>query len=336
MKHSQAKFAFQAIASFVLKMALNGTLGTMPLGWSTPILATESEAPLSLPSSPSEILDLAEASWNKGAFKMASRQAAALLLDDSRLSQSELVRLYLLKARLEISFGHDEDVRFWLEKVARINTKVVLDPVKDPPLLHEQWAEATAARFATPQTTMQDKTRPRPVVLAVLPFGIGHFDAGRVKDGFLFLSLSLLNVSTTRSFTGISAAGIWGWELLSIMPDLYSRNRPVAENVYRGLSFAPFGAAQFKNGDTVKGLALGTFQILTLTAATITTDERQRRSALGVLGASWIYGTIDSWSGHRVWTAPKMTQRSGIRHFALTPVPQGPHLGIAGEFSLFF
>jgi hypothetical protein len=301
-----------------------------------PAFSVEDDAPLSLPASASEILDLAEASWNKGAFKLASRQTAALLLDDSRLSQSELIRLYLLKARLEISFGHEEDVRFWLEKVARINTKVVLDPVKDPPVLHQQWSEVSAARSTTPQNTLQDKTRPRPVILAVLPFGLGHFDAGRVKDGFLFLSLSLLNVSASREFTGISAAGIWGWELLSIMPDLYSRNRPVAENVYKGLSFAPFGAAQFKNGDTVKGMVLGTFQVLTLTAATITTDRRQRNNALGALGISWIYGSIDSWAGHRAWTAPKITGGPQHQFFALTPVVNEGDVGMAGKFSLIF
>jgi len=302
--------------------------------------AEHENAPLSLPASPAAILELAETSWSKGLFRLASRQSAVLLLDDSRLSQQELSRLYLLKARLELTFEQVENARYWLGKMERVNPGAVLDPVKDPPELHALWQEAQAAgQRVAPRSSpaLLGDTLPRPVALAVLPLGVGHFDAGRPKDGFLFLSTSLLMITgampiaesgggasskdvedrsrdrardRAHLFSGLTLTGVYGYELLSMMPDLYARNRVVADRVYRGLSVAPFGAAQFKNGDTLTGLTVAATQAVLLTGATVSTDARQRRTMLGLFAFSWLYSAVDGVAGHKAWAAPTMTSNA--------------------------
>jgi hypothetical protein len=316
-----------------------------------PSFLEAAEAPLNTQSSNegatgSSQLREVESLYATGEYSKAAQRLNNLLEVESTLASSERAQIYLMKARLELAFDRDREIKPWLRKAYQANPNLSLDPVKDPPQLLARWDEIkTAANNPTLQSKT-DKTKspegrstspqyitaqasPSPFFIGLLPFGLGHFDAGRYKDGALFLSTELLVLLTANTIPRpkkdsadddyndsqrrqdekrgktnatilgtVTFLGAYGFELYDMLPDLSVRSASATSSLRFGLSFMPFGVAQAKNGNYLKAFGMGAIQTTLLTMGTLTDKEEVRRFSLGMFVASWAYGILDGILGH--------------------------------------
>jgi hypothetical protein len=282
-------------------------------------------------------LAAAERLYASGDYDAASRVLNELLVKDQEQPPPARARLYLMKARLELAYGRQSEIRLWLAKAHAANPQLTLDPVKDPPSLIAAWGDLRPGGGA-PTASGGSALG---FVVGLLPLGLGHFEAERTKDGALFLTseaLLLLAGATlpnggddaaherARLATGVSLLGAYGYELADLLPDLARQSPDGAAMVRWSLSLAPFGAAQAKNGQTLKALAFGALDAALVTAATLAPDEDQRHAAAAAFGVAWAYGILDGF----------LNQRSAVSSadFQVTPVPFAgvggrPVLGLA-------
>jgi hypothetical protein len=271
------------------------------LAWTLPALAKEGESAASR-------LKEAEALYAAGDFESASRGVNDLLIRDQGLSAEARGRVYLMKARLELAFGRGAEIRLWLAKAHEANPNLDLDPVKDPPQLNAVWEELKQAKGPAPAVAAQTTGGTGTLAVGLLPLGIGHFDAGRFKDGLLFASSEsfFLLASTTvvekksdqYLLGGVSFLGIYGYELYDMLPSLASNHPEGTQSLRFGLSFLPFGVAQAKNGDSAKAFAIASIQSVLLTVAVTSEKTGQRNVGLGLFAVGWAYGILDGVSNH--------------------------------------
>lgn len=190
----------------------------------------------------------------------------------------------------------------------------VADPLKKKPFDAEL---KSAARFA----------------VGVMPFGIGHFVNNQVWPGasFMLAQSSLLMLSSGLAETTINRAydnnpnqfrsgtdygrfsdqasaysflgvggffGLWGLEVLHILPTLAQENPTSAQWARFATSFAPFGIAQIKNGERSKALGLAGAEALFLLLSGALPLQGQRSLAFTFFGGSIVFGMIDGWLNH--------------------------------------
>jgi hypothetical protein len=190
----------------------------------------------------------------------------------------------------------------------------VADPLKKKPFDAEL---KSAARFA----------------VGIMPFGIGHFVNNQVWPGasFMLAQSSLLMLSSglaettlkraeddnfpyvrsgvdygrfsdqasAYSFLGVGGFfGLWGLEVLHILPTLAQENPTSAQWARFATSFAPFGIAQIKNGERSKALGLAGAEALFLLLSGSLPLQGQRSLAFTFFGGSIVFGMIDGWLNH--------------------------------------
>jgi hypothetical protein len=283
-------------------------------------------------------LAVGEQLYAAGDYDGASQQINELLARDGTLPAAERARAYLMKARLELAYGRQAEIHLWLAKACQANPQLTLDPVKDPPSLIAAWRELRKHQTQT-AARAEAQESPGRFLAGLLPFGLGHVEAGRPKDGALFLSaesLALLAAATLprgeddhadhprahRLGAGL-LLGLYGYELVDLLPELTAYEPSWASGLSYGLSFAPFGVAQAKNHEPVKAAALAAVDAVLLTAATMGTDDAQRRAALGLLGVAWVYGIVDGLLNHGSAGAPGSS-------VGLAPMPGGGMVATIG------
>lgn len=265
--------------------------------------------------------------YGRGAFDEASRRLNDLLVIEVQLGPKDQGRIYLLKARLEFAFNRKDEVKLWLGRAHAADPDLALDPVRDPPPLIAQWehlkSPAAMARSVDPGTATSASAidGPSSFAMALLPFGIGHFDAGRARDGALFLTTEALIGVGAHSLSGFEGTsegsserqeaaharaivggagliGAYGFELVSILPDLTKVSPDSAARLSKHLSLAPFGAAQAKNGNYVRAGVVASLQTGMLLTAGMAPTDGQRRTALGAFTLTWIYAAYDGYRHH--------------------------------------
>lgn len=257
--------------------------------------------------SPAARLKEAEALFAAGDFESASRGVNELLIRDQSLAAEARARVYLMKARLELAYGRSAEIRLWLGKAHEANPGLSLDPVKDPPQLNAIWVELKQTRGGGTAVAQQTTGGTGTFAVGLLPLGIGHFDAGRFKDGLLFATSEALFLLASTTVVddksdqyllgGVTFVGIYGYELYDMLPSL-SSHADAASGLKFGLSFFPFGVAQAKNGDSAKAFALASIHSILITLAVTSEKDGQRNVALGLFGAGWAYGILDGVSNH--------------------------------------
>lgn len=279
-----------------------------------------------------------EALFAAGDFESAARGVNEALVHDQSLPSEAQARLYLMKARLEMAYGRVSEIRLWLAKAHEANPGLALDPVKDPPQLNQIWEDLKKTKGAPAVVAQQTTGGTGSFAVGLLPIGIGHFDAGRFKDGLLFASSEALFLLASTTVVddkknqyvlgGVSFVGIYGYELYDMLPTLASSHPESAHSLRFGLSFFPFGVAQAKNGDSAKAFALASIQSVLLTLGVTSEKTGQRNVALGLFAAGWAYGVLDGVSNHADKPA------SAFR-FRVVPVAGSKHHGAALESTLF-
>lgn len=292
-----------------------------------------------------------EASFAAGDFEATARRVNELLIRDFELPPERRAAVYLMKARLELAFDRPAELRLWLTKAYQTDPSLALDPVKDPPKLIAVYDEIRGA----PKRVggKGDAANKETVALkegdafwvGLMPFGIGHFDADKPKDGGLFLSAELLSLLATATlpepksgghrshrfvFGTMTFAGIYGYELLDMTSVLASRDPASTSRLRYALSYFPFGVAQAKNREPLKAWSLAVSQAALLTTATLASEHHQRRSALGLFALSMAYGIYDGLTHHRDALASTFEERTGLA-FQLAPIIQGKGSGIVTQ-----
>ncbi len=280
----------------------------------------------------------AEALFAAGDFESASRGINEILVQDQSLPAEAQARVYLMKARLEMAFGRGAEIRLWLGKAYDANPGLALDPVKDPPQLNATWEDLKRTR-GTPAAVAQQTTGGTGLfAVGLLPLGIGHFDAGRFKDGLLFTSSEALFLLASTTVVddkedqyvlgGLSFLGIYGYELYDMLPSFAPAQAESAQSLRFALSFFPFGVGQAKNGDSAKAFGLASMQSVLLTLAVTSEKDGQRNVALGLFTAGWAYGILDGVSNHAEKSASRF-------RFRVVPTASSARPGAALESTLF-
>lgn len=272
-----------------------------------------------------------------GDFEGTQKRVNELLVKDTDLPAERRAQLYLMKARLELAYGHHGELRLWLGKAKRANPSLALDPVKDPPQLVAVWDDLKRAG---------GEARPKPegtgsFAIGMLPLGIGHFDAGRYKDGALFLSLESLaglaastSVHGSGAFGALTITGAYGYELLDMLPELARRGESGAGTVRYMLSYFPFGVGQAKNREPLKAVSLAALQSVLLTAGSLAPEAGQRNTSFGLLGLVWAYGVLDAVSNHVDVTLSGDGDEEPPFRFAVIPTKGERGYGAAAQFTL--
>lgn len=165
--------------------------------------------------------------------------------------------------------------------------------------------------------------------VSYLPFGIGHFDEDQYQTGLAFLALDLGAVygsiamagtaqggdQTPRLLVGPAAVfGLYGYELLDLLPTLSGRNAESGESLRDALPFFPLGVGQAANGEIGKAIGFGVVQAGFLAEAVTTDDDGLRRLSTAGFVAAYAYGCYDAWSKE-----PPAGAKSG--HVQVLPLP---------------
>lgn len=190
----------------------------------------------------------------------------------------------------------------------------------------------------------------------LLPFGIGHFETGDYVSGGAFLGSEVAVLvaaastaddefnarerdskwwrapSTTDSLDRTGAQyyssvlgtfgflGLWSHEVVHLLPEITATHKERGEWIRYGLSFAPFGAAQLKNGQVGKAIGLGVVQTALLTGGVVARTQQVRDTMVSLFFVSMIYGGLDGWLNHE-WDATSVGQHSRYQlRFAATPI----------------
>lgn len=293
-------------------------------------------------------LERAELHFGTGAFQSSAAELKPLLVDDSSLTREEKARLYILKARLDLAFGAEDNLDIWLGRAFRADPSIDMDPLKDPPQLVAKWSQLkrSAINGSSPEKMPPGlqvshtevagvDSRGKSFAAGLMPFGLAQLNASRNKDAALFFTTSLAglllahdlppaktgsNVLTTprrrEFFSGSLLLGVYGYQLLDMSPELFDRNPAAAEAVYAGLSLAPFGVGQLRNNEPVKAIVFALIEGTALAIAGYADTEQHRNTARAVFAGSLVVGAIDATIGYRSM-APRKTAG---REFKLIPL----------------
>jgi len=272
-----------------------------------------------------------------GAFEEAAQEANRLLERDEDLDRSTRSRLYLMKARIEVAFGRSGDIGLWLAKAKRLQPDLAPDPVKDPPPMIEGW-EALQTRAQGLSSEGGGRAR---FLIRLLPFGIGHFDAGRQRDGgFFWATESLLLMSAAmlggqpiqdsarraRVLASLGFLGIYGYELYDRSDAITSQYASWSLGFRDGLRLLPFGVGQAVNNETLKAAGFLSVQSLLLVVATTLESPSGRRVALSGFGAVWAYSVLDAWLHRHRPMASGLSLNTW--NLGAIPIVHAEHLGV--------
>jgi hypothetical protein len=292
-------------------------------------------APAAAAQVPGKLTEV-EQLYAAGDFDGASHQINELLTHEADLPRAELARVFLMKARLEMAYGRQPEIRLWLTKAYQVNPQLTLDPVKDPPSLIAAWRELRKHQTqAAVRAPAPEEPSPGRFLAGLMPLGLGHLEAGRPRDGALFLStesLALLAASTlpraeddgtgqprARRLGGTLLVGIYGYELTDLLPELATYEPGWTAGLSYGLAFFPLGVGQAQNHEPVKAAALAATQVVLLSVATLGADAPQRQAAWALCGVAWGYGIIDALVNHS-GIASSSNKAAGL---GLAPLPGG-------------
>lgn len=283
-----------------------------------------------------------------------------------KFSDADLSRFLLLHARLEMVFGRTDNARIWFEKLVQHNPKLRLDPVIDPPEAIAIWEDLAAqerfmkrerkanaqAESASPTPSPEAATKQGSTFwVGLMPFGIGHFDAGRPVAGSAFLSGEALSLYVSPLFAGgetlspkytenrrnermhvrmseLTFLGLWGYEVLDMLPHLEEADARRVPSVRKALSFAPFGAAQFKNNQPKKGWTFGVIETALVGYCVSSAKPQQRRIAANVLAGTMLYGAYDGWVNNPS-SIQSSSQEKNISSVTFSPIWMDNHLGVS-------
>jgi hypothetical protein len=278
---------------------------------------------------PAEILTQAEDQYSQGNYENSKRFVDLLASGGIILGTDLRIRYIVLNCRLNSVYENKEQMELWLNKLNEVDRKFEFDPYTDPPYLFSRWKEIRAANngpsrlngksfLGTGLSEDEVKNRSR-FWVALMPFGLGHFDASQPRTGALYLSGELLlfylmsSQSTSYNHKPVSTGaigffgllGAWGYEVNDLMPELMNRDEFRAEELRYYLSLAPFGAGQAKNGEFAKAAAMGAAQTFFIGAASISQNDGAK--AVATFGAllSYAYGAYDSWIHHSTFSLDK-------------------------------
>lgn len=188
--------------------------------------------------------------------------------------------------------------------------------------------------------------------VGLLPFGIGHFDAEQYSQGLLYLGgeVSVLLAATEMGQRETRAArqtlsdrsarvsnrdtangsfiatfgflGLWGHEVVDMVPELARRDPSKTEWLRYGLSFFPFGVGQLKNGDSSKALAIAGVESVLMTLSVLAPRDDHRGIATALFYVSLFYGAYDGWANH-VWAPLVRPSVSHVpNHQRTSPTPE--------------
>ncbi len=179
--------------------------------------------------------------------------------------------------------------------------------------------------------------------LGLFPFGVGHFIHNESGKGATYLALETVYLLAMSSFLDgynqnnqynggrnsssslanwetesakeatyalalpLGFAGLWGYELLDMVPVLAKSNAQGAAWTRFALSFAPFGVAQYKNGERVKAIGLASTQATLLLLSGYMGNASGRDTARVLFLGSLLFGAYDGWRGHN-WEVVPATQ----------------------------
>lgn len=289
--------------------------------------------------------------FSAGHFERASRRVNEVLVLEKDFTARERAQLYLMKARLEMAFGRQGELKLWLSKAYEVDPDLTLDPVLDPPPLHATWEDvkrrtdpsatskqnrqlfrgSEGAKESTPSMAASVEVDHRASFWpGLLPLGVGHFDAGRYKEGALFLSAELLFIVlaqtlpaqdtanhdapkategpqqprvqpyATEILSTLSLMGAYGYELVNMLPDLMHRDQHASESLRGILGVFPFGVPQAKNGANMKAFGIASVQATFLMAGLLAPRSKQRHLALGTFALAWAYSIFDGMTGRQI------------------------------------
>lgn len=102
-------------------------------------------------------------------------------------------------------------------------------------------------------------------------------------------------------------AGIWGYEVLDMVPILAKSSVQGAAWTRFVLSFAPFGVGQYKNGEQIKAVGLASTQVTLLLLSGYLDSSSGRGTARILFLGSLAFGAFDGWRGHN-WDANPAAQ----------------------------
>lgn len=289
----------------------------------------QAQAPDAAPAA--EALQAMRDHYASGRFEEADQSASALLTRE--LTRAQEAEVVLTKARLSYVFNKDDAMLEWLRRLHQTEPHAQVDPLRDPPELVEAWRELQRANpggLADTEDILRKESR---FWILLAPLGIGHFDANRHRDGLVFLSsevslLALLALQsplqdsrTTRNLHGMASAGLlglWSLEVWDRMEVMRERDADKAQSVRYWLSFAPFGVAQLKNGDTEKALGVAGIQAASLAVWVLGPKGAATNLGRSLFYVSWLYGAYDGWARHRTTAGPASVQIA-------------PHVSLAGR-----
>ncbi len=280
------------------------------------------------------LLDINEAEglYIQGHYEKSEDKANAILTYPYEVDTSARLRIFILKARLDFVYGRAQFCELWLKRALKLEPNWEPDRYLDAPEFVALW-QKTRSQPPEPQkaaaTTTSSKTnavKPQSFDAALkqkslfwvslFPGGIGHFHNDKVDDGlwflsahalFLFLSSNRVNTdqiidkryksdqALLRS-TGIMS--IWGFELESLLPNLYAIDPGKAETTEYLLSFFPLGVGQKRNGEISKAYLFAAAQLSGLALFIHAESEDKRDMGKSLLIGSYIYSIWDAWYYH--------------------------------------
>lgn len=276
--------------------------------------------------------------YEAGDYKKALQQVDNQLLRDFELTGHERARLYLLRARLLYAFDRIPEITFWLRKSHASDQTITLDPLLDPPVLIDTMRNIRQEEEGFSERQSAVRGREGSFLVGVMPFGIGHMDAGKLKEGTLFLATETLLIVASQTVANDSSGnrsrilgvmgflGTYSYELLDMLPELMVRDRDKADSLRYGMNFAPFGVAQAKNGDLGKAFGFAALQSILLTVGAANDDRETRTAAYSALGISWVFSMVDGFSSF-----PSASAGSDVQ-FVTQVTPSGPTWGARYRF----
>ncbi len=310
-------------------------------------------------------LDIASSQYDRGEFESCDGTLNQIAGKFSELQLEEKEKFLIIKTRLAFVFElGEEKTKSFLKQIYELNPAFKLDINKDSPLSFKIWEELQGKNIIVAdekkelqiQKIDQKETTIKEAISfwpKILPFGFGHFDSEKPVKGSLFLmtEFSLLVGSSMISHSkeirngtptlssaygtllGVFGFGsLWAYEILDLMPDLYSADLYKARWTRYVLSIAPFGAAQAKNGHFDKAIALGLTQLSLISIAIASKYENIRTLAGTTFFITVLYGSYDGWKNHDWNYMPQeFTEKNNLKKVTIKPHIHIPNSGGGGS-----
>lgn len=288
-------------------------------------------------------IEIAEEFFLEGDYENALKIIDPMLEKLEDLNKNKKSNLLALKIRLTNLKQQNQEMKQWMEKLYLIDPNFEWDYYTDPPQIFHHWKTIKEAHLHNDKKDKnivdrfnenyydKDLKKASKFWVGISPFGIGHIDTQKygkavgffLTDGISFSYLlkpsegSEEQTKNAKTIAGLLFLSSWSYEIVSLTPELANRDPGKTEVVRKTMVFAPYGAAQAKNGHWGKAVVLGSTQAL-FTSLMLTENTHTFRVGLSGFAISYLYGVYDSWFYHENIEEEKSTNFS----FHLTPVWQ--------------